>query len=179
MSTQLPRGVSAVPSVPLRALGYIGPPKFSRLNLRYHDAVEALERFAAQIARKEGRAANLAEVFHDEELVDGQTWFGVEGVLAAVKEGTVDLLVVLELAHLVRSARKFTAFTSFLRQHGTRLLALRDHLDTGALSPDALAEFAQRNFPSVSDPTPVVPPAAPALLDINTDGFRLLEPSGD
>jgi DNA invertase Pin-like site-specific DNA recombinase len=159
--------------VPMRAIGYIGPRKFSRLVLTYRGSVEAIDRTAAQVAGKEGRPAKVVDIFSDEELVDGQTWSGANKMAAAIEAGGIDLLVVTELAHLVRSARKLIAFTAFLSGHGTRLVALREHLDTGSMTPDALAEFARKRFPPA--PVPATANTVPAVLDINKDGFRLLE----
>lgn len=157
----------------MRAVGYIGPRKFSHYKLSYRSAVETLELFAAQVARKEGRSAKVVKIFCDEDRLDGQTWFGANDTIVAIEKGGIDFLVVTELAHLVRSARKFTAFTAFLSKHGTRLLALREHLDTGSMTPHALEEFTRKAFPST--PADAAPDAPPAILDINKHGYRLLE----
>lgn len=181
MSSQPSPNVPSVPRVPMRAVGYIGPRKFSHLILTDRGSVEAIERLAVQIARKEDRQAKVVAFFYDQDLVDGQTWSGAKEMVAAIEKGGIDFLVVTELAHLVRSARKLTAFTAFLSKHGTRLLTLGEHLDTGSMTPDALEEFARKTFPSAADVADsagdVADGAAPAVLDINEFGYRLLEVS--
>lgn len=164
----------------MRAVGYIGPRKFSQLMLTHRKSVEAIELLAAQVARQEDRQAKVVAFFHDESLLDGQTWVGANDTIAAIEKGGIDFLVVTELAHLVRSARKLTAFTAFLGKHGTRLLTLREHLDTGSMTPDAIEEFARKTFPSAGDADAAANAAGdadPAILDINKYGYRLLEVS--
>lgn len=161
--SNLPIEVPADPKPPLRVIGYVGPRTRGQYNLPFRNHAEAIRSLARTTARKEGREAVVLEIFGDEPLVGGQTWTGTDRMLDRIKASGVDALAVSELAHLVRSGTKFLALCRFLSEHGVRLLALVEHLDTAHLDEAALAEYAHTAFQKGvirRAPTPAIKPDA-------------------
>lgn len=71
----------------------------------------------------------------------------LQRLLAKIKTGEINLLLVTELSRLTRSTKDFSLLWEFMNEHGCKFLSLRDNFDSttpaGEMIMFTLANFAQ------------------------------------